>query len=234
MRFPKLIKHILFGDGRRRSNFHDLRGNWIGIRGLFYLPDVIVTTFLRKFFGLRPETPWISYRARKKIGRLIQPDGTVLEFGSGMSTLWLARRCKTLYSVEHDALWFQTVQSKLAAKNIANAHCFLREMENYADLSAFPDESFDFVLVDGAQRAACVQAVLKKLKPGGWVYLDNTDSAAMKAGSKQNSPAEDLLLEAVKHNNGSVEYFTDFAPTMFVVNQGMLVRLSIFKQNERA
>jgi hypothetical protein len=226
MSFPKLISHIFFGDGSRRSNFHDLRGNWIGIRGLYFLPDVIVTTFLRKFFGRRPETPWISYRARNKIGRLIQPDGTVLEFGSGMSTIWLARRCKTLYSVEHDSLWYQTVQSKLAAKNITNAHCYLREMDNYADLSAFPESSFDFVLVDGTQRAACVQAILKKLKPGGWVYLDNTDAAAVKAGGMKNSLAEDLLLEAVKQKNGSVEYFTDFAPTMFVANQGMLVRLS--------
>ena len=93
MKSNNVIYRILIGHGERRSNFHDLRGNRVGIKGLFYLPHVILTIFLRKFFGYRLDMPWISYRAQRKIARLIQPDWTILEFGSGMSTLWLARRC---------------------------------------------------------------------------------------------------------------------------------------------
>ncbi len=142
-----------------------------------------------------------------------------------MSTLWLARRCKSLFSVEHDPQWYQTVQARLAHKKVGNVQCMLRDLETYADLSAFHDDSFDFVLVDGKQRAASMQAIIPKLKPKGWEYLDNTDLKAKIAVGSEKSSAEDILLEAVRQKNGSVEYYTDFAPMIFVVNQGMLVRL---------
>jgi len=65
-------------------------------------------------------------------------------------------------------------------------------------LSAFQDGSFDFALVDGKQRAACMQAIIPKLKPKGWVYLDNTDLEAKTAVGSEKSFAEDILMEAVR------------------------------------
>ncbi len=51
MKSNNVIYRILIGHGERRSNCHDLRGNRVGIKGLFYLPHVILTIFLRKFYG---------------------------------------------------------------------------------------------------------------------------------------------------------------------------------------
>jgi hypothetical protein len=42
-------------------------------------------------------------------------------------------------------------------------------------IDEFPDESLDFVLVDGHYRQACVLAALSKLRPGGLLAVDNTD-----------------------------------------------------------
>ena len=39
----------------------------------------------------------------------------------------------------------------------------------------FPDDSLDFVLVDGHYRQACILNTLAKLRPGGLLVVDNTD-----------------------------------------------------------
>ncbi|MBI5865098.1 MAG: hypothetical protein HZB38_11445 [Planctomycetes bacterium] len=38
-----------------------------------------------------------------------------------------------------------------------------------------PDATFDVILVDGRARPACIQHAIPKLKPSGWLVLDNAD-----------------------------------------------------------
>ena len=45
-------------------------------------------------------------------------------------------------------------------------------------IDRYPDQSFDFVLVDGRARVACVKRALAKIKPGGAIMLDNSDRPA--------------------------------------------------------
>jgi predicted O-methyltransferase YrrM len=175
-----------------------------------------VTTALRLSFGYRPLLPWISYRAQHIIRRMMAPDWVVLEFGSGTSTVWFAQRSATLHSIEDDQAWYNTVQGLLVAKQTFNVHHLLRDEATYCDLSDYPDHSFDFVLIDGIQRAACARSVIPKVKAGGWIYLDNSD---------RYQQATQILLDSADLNNGTVEYFTDFVPTSFVVNQGLLIQL---------
>ena len=43
-------------------------------------------------------------------------------------------------------------------------------------ITAFPDESFDLVLVDGQdERVGCVESAAPKLKRGGLLVLDDSD-----------------------------------------------------------
>ena len=62
------------------------------------IPHSVATTIWLKLTGRRPETPWLGYRAVKCLDELIEPDWRILEFGSGMSTSWFARRCASVLS----------------------------------------------------------------------------------------------------------------------------------------
>ncbi|HKO93603.1 MAG TPA: hypothetical protein VJU61_20760, partial [Polyangiaceae bacterium] len=55
---------------------------------------------------LGDEAPWIPFVARRWLARQLRPHLRVFEWGSGGSTLFLARRVAELVSVEHDAEWY--------------------------------------------------------------------------------------------------------------------------------
>ena len=110
----RLLHRVTKGKDNRPSRFHDESGRLIGLRALPSLPLAFVSTVLLRVAGIRPERPWISYRATRRIAALARPDWKAIEFGSGMSTLWLARRCGLVHSIESDAGWHGTVQDRLA------------------------------------------------------------------------------------------------------------------------
>lgn len=210
-----LLRWIVSGGEGRTSRLHDEAGNLVPVANLWNAPCALVTTLLRVCVGYRPVRPWISYRATRRIARMMRPEWVVLEFGSGFSTAWLGLRCGALFSIEHDQDWYSTVQRLLLAKGLSRVRHLLRDGPAYSDLSDWPDESFDFALIDGRQRAACVCSAAPKIKAGGWLYLDNSD---------RYREAKQLLIEAVELSGGTATYFTDFVPTSLVVSQGVLVQ----------
>ena len=64
---------------------------------------------------LGDEAPWIPFVARRWLARQLRPGLRVFEWGSGGSTMFLARRVAQLVSVEHDAEWYELVRGRLAA-----------------------------------------------------------------------------------------------------------------------
>jgi predicted O-methyltransferase YrrM len=142
-----------------------------------------------------PGEPWLTRQANEMLASLILPTDAGLEFGSGRSTLWLARRACRLTSVEHDRSWHAAVSRQLADQHITNVEYLFREPdadEENAALSGYvrvadglPEESIDFALVDGIYRVDCVNAVLARLVPGGLLVLDD---AQRYVPSKSRSP----------------------------------------------
>lgn len=208
----------------RKSRFHDEKGNLIDVGGAIYAPAALTSAALRVVFGHRPARPLISYRATKRLDGLLRKDWRGVEFGSGYSTPWLARRLGFLLSIEDDPDWHRRVANLLADVAPDAVRHELRSAATYADLSNFPDGFFDFALVDGTRRADCVAAVVPKIRPGGWLYLDNSDKDMTNPDGDLRR-AEALLLEHVRQRGGETIYFTDFAPTNFFVEQGLLARL---------
>jgi hypothetical protein len=212
----------LFQGERRKTRLHDERGNLVDLKGVLYAPRALAGTVARKLFDVRPVRPWISYRAVKFLDQKITPDWRVIEFGSGMSTLWFARRCGFLHSIEIDDHWYQLVSRRLqGAKNVRYD---LRPLDQYYDMSDYPEASVDLAFVDGEWRSRCVENVVSKIRPGGLLYLDNTDLAANEPGDDMRQ-AEALALSACKARGGTYRYFVDFRPSRFEVTQGLLVQL---------
>lgn len=212
-------------DGLRKSRFHDEKGNLVDAGWLWPAAFAFGTAAAKRLFGFRLQRPMISIRATDQLAAFLRKDFNAVEFGSGMSTPWLAKRCGFLLSVEDHREWAGRVRQMLAKLGTAdNVRYELRSRETYADLSGFPDGHFHFALIDGSDRRHCVRSVLPKMVVGGVIYLDNSDKDAGKIGDL--SLAEELLLETANSHDWPVRVFTDFSPTNFFVEQGVMVTVT--------
>ncbi len=151
-----------------------------------------------------PHTPWTSQASIRILKTLLHNKMIGFEYGSGNSTVFLARRLGHLTSVEHHETWHKKVQNNLKAYGISNidyhlippkyeqqpvAYTFYRDyslsesdfqvMREYHDyftfISTYPPNHFDFILVDGRARVECSLFAIPRLKPGGLFVLDNSD-----------------------------------------------------------
>jgi predicted O-methyltransferase YrrM len=142
----------------------------------------------------------------------------VLEFGSGMSTLWFARRCKLLVSIETDRHWYEQIRSILQGQAIGNVdYRFSTESET---LSEYEDSSFDFVLVDGYNRDVVMKTAIAKVRLGGYIYLDNSD-----VPYREYQTARQLLLTAAGAER-EIYVFNDLSPTQVCVSEGTLAAIT--------
>jgi len=141
------------------------------------------------------DVPWWTYRAIDEVEVWLESrprPARVFEYGSGASTVWLARRSAEVYSVEHDAGFASLMEGLLASVPEAtlqvcppspSAHPAVPSAkEGYAgqDFAAYVaaidgvEGDFDLVVVDGRAREACLQHALPRLAEGGIVVFDNT------------------------------------------------------------
>lgn len=132
-----------------------------------------------------PTLPWLTPEANDFLSRHLTKSHVGWEWGSGRSTAWFASKLQHITSVEHYTPWYNKVADMLRGVDNVD-YCYRPivdvdhpaavEIEGYAGLIAqVPDESLDFVLVDGALRDHCALAAIDKVRPGGWLVVDNAN-----------------------------------------------------------
>lgn len=119
---------------------------------------------------------------------------SVFEYGSGASTLWLARRAHRVTSIEHDAQWHKVIKSRLLAypnvklrfvppdgdtqrdEHYASAKPNARGDTFSAYVQAINDEGgeFDLIVIDGRCRSRCMEIAPLYLKSDGLIIFDNS------------------------------------------------------------
>lgn len=120
----------------------------------------------------------------------LSPD-KCLEWGAGHSTLFfplLLNETAKWYSVEHDFKWSQIVKAENKNKNVIiynikpNSFPWSDEnkdgtYENLKDYINFPDTlgKFDFILIDGRARVACMEKAHQLLNKNGIVILHDAE-----------------------------------------------------------
>ncbi len=213
-----LWSRLVTGDGRRRTRIHTYGGKCLDIGGFAYLPHAVWSAVALKAFGYWTKSPWLSYRGVREIDRLIRPEWRVLEFGSGMSSLFFAARCADLVSIESDSDWYARMRPRLESVEGCRVDYRLRSEADYAALDDVPDDTFDFALVDGLQYDRTAATAVRKVRPGGYIYMDNSDIPY-----DEFSVGRQTLIDAAEP--GSVRFFVDFSPFWLSVNEGMLVRV---------
>jgi SAM-dependent methyltransferase len=138
---------------------------------------------------LRPEEPSLTPQAVRELDRRLRHDMVGVEWGSGNTTRFFARRTKHLTSFETDTSYYHWVAGTLRAERLDNVDYRLiphdfegeddeEEMHRNSLVVAadqFPDESVDYALIDSAPRGCLSRRIATKIKPGGLLILDNAN-----------------------------------------------------------
>lgn len=221
-----MLNKLISGKSRK-TRLHDEKGNLISLANATkHIPLALTTGVLRLTFNYRPALPWISYEAIGVIQESLNKGSRVLEFGSGMSTIWYARHAGEVFSVEDYEPWFKKISELIRVRKLDNIHySFASTEEIYQTFMSKDLDGFDLIMVDGSVRSACIVHATKLLKPGGILYLDNSDKHSSAEGGDTRL-AEQYALEFAHQNNAEIRYFTDLAPTQLFVQQGLMIRNS--------
>ncbi|PRY77811.1 methyltransferase family protein [Yoonia maritima] len=140
--------------------------------------------------------PWWTYRAIDQVDAFLleRPSAKVFEFGSGASTVWLARRSGSVVSIEHDKNWFDMMQSRICGNpSISLVHIpadnalslnrlfhskkegyIGQSFEKYVNAIRKTGDRYDVIVIDGRARAACLHIAKTSLADGGIIVFDNS------------------------------------------------------------
>jgi predicted O-methyltransferase YrrM len=154
---------------------------------------------------IHPDRPWLTPEAVSFLSSRLKPTDAGIEFGSGRSTVWFARRVRQLFSVEHDRAWYGKVRGMLQSAGLENVdyHLIPRDAKKRLGgrsqyvkfLDRFSPDSLDFILVDGLYRDFCAFRALPLIRPGGLLIIDNvnaylpSDSRSPNSRSLRDGPA---------------------------------------------
>jgi predicted O-methyltransferase YrrM len=141
------------------------------------------------------DLPWWTYRAAEEVDRFLalkQGGARVFEFGSGASTLWLAKRAREVHSVEHDEAFAGLVRSMLASHDNVELRCVPPtersptstavseragyehlDFEDYVGVIDDVGGAFDLIVIDGRARPTCLDRAVSHLDADGVVVFDN-------------------------------------------------------------
>jgi len=221
-----IVQKLYQGDDARRTRLHDEKGNVVSPGRLIKNGSRACLTWAGGLvFDRKPELPWISYDAIEVLRRHLRKDSRVLEFGSGMSTVWYGQRASYVRSVENFRPWFEKVGAQIRLLKLESVdYVFTESAEEYSG-AGIDLGNFDLIMIDGDFRSQCALRSIPLLAPGGILYLDNSDKDTKNDGDIRK--AERICIDYARANHLHFEYYTDFAPAQLTPNQGLLVRNSM-------
>lgn len=115
----------------------------------------------------------------------LKPEMRVLEFGSGSSTLEIAKRVKEVVSIEHNKVWYEKIK-ELIPENVEllyvpQNHEPSKEYDDgtYEDFKDYVQrplkynyEKFDLIFIDGRARVCCARySAMSYLNENGIIII---------------------------------------------------------------
>lgn len=141
------------------------------------------------------DVPFWTFRATARVDAFLKARGgtaRVFEYGSGASSLWLARRAGHVTSVDHDPHWSGIVRTLAAGRTNLDLLTHApterepsgpfrsgdplwrsRGFEAYVTSINDIGGPFDLITIDGRCRADCLNVALAHLKDDGLIVFDN-------------------------------------------------------------
>jgi hypothetical protein len=194
-----------------KTYIQEINKLWTGKNEEFHFLDAVrffpgwLFSINGKSSAIKDERPWLTFSALRFLEKILNSNMQVFEYGSGGSTLYFAKRCRHLISVEHDQEWACKVSDAMKKKRYENwtyhvikpaesevsARCDPANPRSYASASSkyqhlsfkdyvravddYPDGYFDIILIDGRARPSCLYHSVNKVKRGGYLILDNAE-----------------------------------------------------------
>ena len=118
--------------------------------------------------------PWYTYPAIDFLLQRNYEDKSVLEFGSGQSTLWWASRAKFVLSVEEDPHWFAKLRAQVPSN--VEMRYIRRNIAMLKDFLKSRNTKFDIIVVDGNLRREVAAMSFDYLLPGGALIFDDSEA----------------------------------------------------------
>ncbi len=154
-----------------------------------------------RFRGKKKNSPWLSPVAIDFFDKFLTAEMIGLEYGSGFSTQFYAERINKIVALEHHEEWYKKIKKGLKETGLNNVEyrhipkgikrklktkdyfpqlhkdfeihsAFLKYFEY---VKQYPNEYFDFVIIDGRARVETGLNSMPKLKSGGVMILDNSE-----------------------------------------------------------
>ncbi len=220
----KIIHSMMPKNLIRRMKYY----NWI--KHLFFHKEsyLIQTGYLKSSMSWEPidnennPIPWMNYSVVDFISKRLNKRLNVFEYGSGYSTMYLAKLVNSVTSVEHDKEWYTNINQRI--NQISNVTLFYATLgsgyiQGIKNLSS-KNQRYEIVLVDGRERVACAIFALDYLTSDGILILDDSDrntyanvfSVYSKNGYKE------LSIGGLKPNGLGISHTTIFYKPNNVLN----------------
>ncbi|MCX7049579.1 MAG: SAM-dependent methyltransferase [Candidatus Sumerlaeota bacterium] len=119
--------------------------------------------------------PWYTYPAIEFLDKLNLSDKTIFEYGSGFSTLYWAKRAKSVITIEDDKVWFDKISPQVPPNTAIH---LITDMDRYAAAprqTPGPGGKYDVIVIDGKERYSCAQVAVSCVNDDGFIILDNAD-----------------------------------------------------------
>lgn len=144
-----------------------------------YLSEIgyFKSLFYSKFYKFN-EKPWWTLPCYEFLIRKDLTDLSVIEFGSGASTKFLASRVKEILSFESDPKWHENVSKFFIENDVKNVNLQLIKDEEEAQSIRQLDEDFsyaDIFIIDGFNRNVVCEHILKNCSEDAIIIYDDFD-----------------------------------------------------------
>jgi precorrin-6B methylase 2 len=170
-----MLKKIISAGDDRRSRFHTEDNIFIGWSSVFSETPIVAAQKIRsRLSGRRPVAPWWPLPAIREVEKRLNTSMRAIEFGSGSSSIWIAKRVGSLICREHHEEWANETRQRLKSEGLDNCEVQHRSDQSYYCLE--PDDRFDFAVIDGEYRWKCLETLSGRMNQGGMIYFDNSDS----------------------------------------------------------
>ena len=126
--------------------------------------------------------PGLAPGAIMALESIVNKKMKVLEFGSGGSTLFWAKNCKSVKSYETNADLYKDVRQKTRfLSNVEIVHTDRHGMT--VGLISEPKQGYDLILINSdpihSRRLYLANLALYKIKAGGWMVINNYQKFGM-------------------------------------------------------
>ena len=117
--------------------------------------------------------PWMNYSMIGFLKERLSSDMNMFEYGSGYSSLFFARHCGSVVSLEHHKGFYELIKGQALGNN--QIHFVGDSVEDYCHFIRQDKTLYDVIVIDGIHRNECAKTCLDNLADNGVILFDDVN-----------------------------------------------------------